>query len=202
MIIGLTGLARSGKDTFFEFAKSFFISNNFNINNIKKYAFADALKMECKDFIFNNSGINVLNPTEDEKKKIRPLLVAYGTHLKRAINPNCWIEKISKNVIDEHNNGNIVFITDVRYPNEAQWIQDQGGSIIHISRINNSSANTEESINDPIIKKMTCLHFSWESFKDGATDPLSMVTSFFNKNFQTERILQHERQATNNEYKK
>jgi hypothetical protein len=179
MIIGLTGLARSGKDSFFNFAKNYLIKNDFKI---KKYAFADALKKECEEFIYNNTGISVFTEDSYEKNLIRPTLVAYGTHLRRMIDPDCWIKKISKSVEEDEKNDHIIFITDVRYPNELEWIKSIGGSIIHISKEGNLCPNAEENNNDPILKKLSSFIFSWEPF-DKNPNAEKSVHHFFEKNF-------------------
>ena len=159
MLVGLCGLARSGKDTFFKFLKKS-CESNFN-----RYAFADELKKECYDFVMTNSGISVYSENEHEKELIRPLLVAYGTHLRRAINPTCWIDRLEPQVNYDLRKGINVVITDVRYENELEWIHKLGGTSIYIETLGNEPRNSEERKHDPKLKLKAKHHFKWR-FKD------------------------------------
>ena len=57
MIIGLTGPAQSGKDSFFELAKEYF--NSFDIR-IKRVALADNLKKDLSSFMQDKFNIDIL----------------------------------------------------------------------------------------------------------------------------------------------
>lgn len=148
-IIGLTGVARSGKDTFFECLKS-----NFSNLRFSRIAFADELKHECNDFLMKNTGISAFTEDPEEKEIIRPFLVTYGTHVRRRLNQNCWIDKIEPKMIKDRLNTDIFVITDVRFPNELTWIKSRGGSVIHIQREKTTAANEEEGKNDPILRDL------------------------------------------------
>ena len=52
-IIGVTGFARSGKDTFYQYT-----SKALNRAKCYRYAFADALKDECDAFLQSNLNIS------------------------------------------------------------------------------------------------------------------------------------------------
>ena len=71
-VIGISGLARSGKDTLFQF-----LSGKLKEDNIssKRLAFADELKEECDDFLKKNIGISAFTEKNSEKEIIRPFLV-------------------------------------------------------------------------------------------------------------------------------
>ena len=114
-IIGISGLARSGKDTLFKF-----LSEKLKINNIssKRLAFADELKEECDDFLKKNIDISAFTEKNEEKEIIRPFLVCYGTKVRRRLNKNCWIDRLSSKL--EATNQDYVFITDVRYEHEIE----------------------------------------------------------------------------------
>ena len=92
MIVGISGLARSGKDTLFKFLSEKL--KNSNISS-KRLAFADELKEECDDFLKKNIGISAFTETNTEKEIIRPFLVCYGTKVRRRLNKNCWIDRLS-----------------------------------------------------------------------------------------------------------
>ena len=156
-IIGIAGVARAGKDTMLES-----LNQIYSDRNIKRVAFADALKQECDGFLMKNTGISAFTDNDSEKSIIRPFLVTYGTHLRRKLNPNCWIEVVFKAINPDCNYA----ITDVRFPNEAQWIKDQGGVLIHVSRSGINPANEDEAMNDPILMSMSNIKVSLKTYKE------------------------------------
>lgn len=179
-IIGISGLARSGKDTLFKFLSEKL--RNSNISS-KRLAFADELKEECDDFLKKNIGISAFTETNAEKEIIRPFLVCYGTKVRRRLDKNCWINRLSNKL--KTINQDYVFITDVRYENEIEWVKSQGGKTIHIERRGNIAPNEEELKNDPILKKRSQYRVKWKNFKE--TDNLyinNKVNSIYNELFQ------------------
>jgi len=130
-LIGLTGLARAGKDSVADLlqAKHGFV----------KYAFAKPLK----------DGVKVMFGLTDDhvyghlKEVIHPLygvsprqmMQWAGTEFGRSlVNPNCWIIRAGQAYdILEHDAYGMV-ISDVRFENEADFIRQRGGMIVHISR--------------------------------------------------------------------
>lgn len=186
MIIGISGVARSGKDTlangFVEIFKKCGIK-------AKRHALADELKKEVKSFLLKNIGIDSFTQNDHDKKIIRPFLVSYGTHLRRELNPNCWIEKLTENLKDD----SLAIISDIRYENEAQWILDQGGFLIHITRLNGQEtippANEEERLNDPILQKKASLCFTWDTINESTKEFLTdYCFAFFETCFNMEDI--------------
>lgn len=129
MIIGLSGYARSGKDTVAAF-----------LPDHQRRAFADILReglLRLNPSIATN--INVQSAVEDygwEKSKdlfpeIRRLLQVLGTDVGRQlIDDDVWVKAATKDI---HQDQSIVF-TDVRFPNEAEAIRALGGQIWRIER--------------------------------------------------------------------
>lgn len=169
-LVGLCGLARSGKDSFYNFSKPILESNN---EQHKRYAFADALKEESDELLSKYVGISAFTEKTSEKEIIRPFLVTYGTHVRRKLNKNCWIEKIHDRVKSTIENGSWVFVTDVRYENEIDWIHSLGGKSIHIHREGNIAPNEEELENDPILKGKSDFLIDWEDFENENMDEVS-----------------------------
>jgi hypothetical protein len=161
MIIGISGLARSGKDSFFEYSKPYLDSIS---RKYTRLAFADALKQETDEFLKTNVGISSFTEKNSEKEIIRPFLVTYGTHIRRKLNQNCWIDKIQDSVIKESQSGKVVFITDVRFENEIDWVHKIGGKSLHIKRFNNIAPNEEELKNDPILRSKSNFNIEWKDF--------------------------------------
>lgn len=52
----------------------------------------------------------------------REMMVAVGNGLRKEVHPNIWINSLSNNLNPKLN----YIITDVRYPNEAKFIEDNG----------------------------------------------------------------------------
>jgi hypothetical protein len=161
-IIGISGLARCGKDSFFNIASSILSSQNIRT---RRFAFADCLKSECNEILEKYTGISAFTEKTSEKEIIRPLLVTYGTHIRRKINPNCWIDKINDEVKSFSING-VSFITDVRFENEIDWVRNIGGKSIHITREGISPPNKEEAENDPILLNKSDIKFTWKNFEE------------------------------------
>ena len=140
MIIGLTGYSRVGKDTVADYLVDAY--------GFKKIAFATALKriVAAANPIL---GFDVRNPgllirlqdafeylNEDQVKALYPeyvrLLKKFGTEGIRANDENFWVRCLQDYLLEYP--GNYV-ITDVRFPNESDYIRfDQGGILWHIDR--------------------------------------------------------------------
>ena len=171
-LIGLTGFARSGKDTFFLRASDYLSLNG---HKAIRFAFADVLKKECDPLLKAHAGISAFTSVPSEKELIRPLLVTYGTGIRRKLNPNCWINEIKNDVSKSLKEGNHVFITDVRFANEARWIQYQGGLIFNIEREGVGPANKEEREQAKLIKMMLNARIKWPTF---GSDKISLCDSY------------------------
>jgi len=165
MIIGISGAARSGKDLLFKL-----LSNNVNKSyNFIKLAFADELKMDLKNILKEKFNIDIFNPSPEEKEIIRPLLVSYGTHLARKIDENYWIKKIDEKInLIEKNEKTLIFITDVRYLNEQNYIRTKFHKSlnIHLTRDGVGPANEEELSNNELLKSNSDIKIEWSNYKD------------------------------------
>jgi len=192
MIIGIAGVARSGKDTL---ANNFIqIFNRLGIK-AKRYALADELKREVGPFLKEKTGLDVFSQDDAVKKMIRPLLVAYGTHIRRALNENCWIDNITPILKEDE----IAIISDIRYKNEADWVQ-KNGFLIHISRLDKDNqlvvpANPEEQANDPLLQAQANMSFVWQTFEGNEANcgPFSLEEyscAIFEQCFNSEEITQ------------
>ncbi len=171
-VVGICGLARCGKDSFFEMCQRQLSGNN--INSVR-FAFADSLKEECNEILEKYVGISAFTEVSKEKEVIRPLLVTYGTHVRRKLNPNCWIDKIQNKVQDNLNNNNIVFITDVRFENEIDWIHGMGGQSVHITREGVKAPNQEELKNNPILMNKSSHKIQWKDFNQESEEYISNI---------------------------
>ena len=176
MIIGLGGLARSGKDTFYDYTSLFFKEKGVSV---KRFAFADELKKEVDSFCVDSYGISAFTDDEKEKEIIRPILVAHGMIRREASEGLYWINKIKNEIKENSYAGKISVITDVRFENEIKEINSMGGKSIHITRENNIAPNQEETENDPKVKSLSLYSFTWEDFNRKDEDyPKDMVFTF------------------------
>ena len=140
-LIGISGFARSGKDTFYQRSKIALEKEDYKAC---RFAFADALKSECNEILSKYTEISAFTENKTEKELIRPLLVTWGTDIRREIDENCWIKKIQSDVESKIREGYYVFITDVRYKNEAQWVTINDGVVVNLTRHDVGPANHEE----------------------------------------------------------
>jgi len=132
--IGLTGVARAGKDTFCqllieELAKKQLVA--------KRFALADKLKKDLESFIFNNYGIDVFYCTPEQKELIREFLVFHGKMKRITSQGTYWTGEL-KPLID-FSDIDVAIVTDLRYAifpkDELNWIKEvMNGTLVHISR--------------------------------------------------------------------
>lgn len=121
VIIGIGGLAQSGKDTLFAE-----ISEKMCPLQIKRFAFADALRHELDSTIQKLYGIDIFKASPEEKGFLRPFLVFHG-ELKRKSNKDYWLEKAKESLKGE---SSVNCCTDVRYENEAEWIKSSPQNLL------------------------------------------------------------------------
>jgi hypothetical protein len=142
MLIGLTGYAGSGKDTF---AKSLKLRGGF-----QRVGFADAVKEMALvlDPLLTVPGANehdlvylsnVVMAYGWERAKqidsVRTYLQVLGTDAVRNIVGNdSWVRAAEAKVIGHLREGRSVVMTDVRFENEAAFIHAYGGKVIKIVR--------------------------------------------------------------------
>lgn len=140
MIIGVAGKKRSGKDTFYTLLKEK-ISSYYTV---KRYAFAD----EVKEYAVNYFHID-RKDIKDENNRF--LLQGIGQMFREEVNENYWINQTMMNIRKSQKNkpGEISVITDVRYINEAQEIQNQeNGFLIKIVNKNTETFDPHISENN------------------------------------------------------
>ena len=169
-VIGLSGVAQSGKDTFC--ASAIRLLKTQDVKAVR-VSFADALKGDVDSFLLDRVGISAFTTDIEEKTLIRDFLVAYGTKLMRQINNRCWIESVEPIIKKNISQDIITIVTDIRYKNEMSWVQEElGGKCMHLTRTlpngNNKAqpANEEEERNDPILKSMADIQLNWATISE------------------------------------
>ena len=127
MIIGLTGKARSGKDTV-----ALYLSKQHNFNH---YWFSKPMKDACK-VIFgwdDRQLYGALKEVIDPVYKVSPrvALQTLGTEWGRnCISSDLWLNRAKAEILKHEN----ITISDCRFDNEAQMILGMGGYIIEVIR--------------------------------------------------------------------
>ena len=181
-IIGISGLARSGKDLFANVAKKI-IETEKNLK-VEKFALAYELKNDLKDLIYEKTGMDVFTEDTREKNIIRPLLVAYGDVMRKLSNGTYWTNKVEQRI--KKSNADVAIITDIRYDiypeDELYWVQRKmNGLLIHITKyemseapskrrvttskpvkIYNAAPNEHEMLNNPKLQAGANYSFEWE----------------------------------------
>lgn len=134
MIIGIGGYARTGKDTFAQFL----VQNH----GFKRIAFADLLKevvYTLNPIVDPIIGFRVNDFVDDygwdyakeNVPEIRRLLQRMGTEAGRELlGEDIWVDAAFRNMEENEN----YCIPDMRFPNEAQRIIDNGGLTVRINR--------------------------------------------------------------------
>lgn len=150
MIIGLAGKKQSGKDTVGQY-----LVDNYGFT---RFAFADKVK-ECVATLLdipleqleqykNNDEVKLVlgvyyNREFDDVFKelsVRDLYKRMGTEVGRNIlDKDLWWRLLEDQV------GEYAVITDVRFPNEYDWILRRGGRMIHMVRPQTEEVDSHES---------------------------------------------------------
>jgi hypothetical protein len=174
-LIGLCGVAGSGKDTFFTIASEILSKNNVNT---LRHSLALQLKKELSPFLKEQLNIDPFTENRDEKTLIRGVMSAWG-QLRRKQTPSYWLNSIEKDF-----DKNVVnFITDVRYENEVDYIHNKGGAVLYIERFDKNMnviapANLDEEMFTMPLKAKSNNTIKWntvEPFNINNTDIHSIV---------------------------
>lgn len=168
MIIGITGKARSGKDTFAKlFAEALFDATGRRFilmayaHELKKRVQKDfdlsyeqlwGNEKEVKDFRYYKmprTSPATVRAAESELPEPywtpREILQAYGQFF-RTIDYDFWVKELFKTIADKEFEN--VIVTDVRHPNEADPIRERGGYIIRLIRENKDKIHGEQHISE------------------------------------------------------
>ena len=131
MIVGLTGKAGTGKDT----AGAALVAKL----NFTRMAFADPIK-EALNAMFGWPPAN----WDDREWKEHPLTgldisprrlaQTLGTEWGRNLNHSFWIVAAESRITQRLSTSTRYVFTDVRFNNEAEWIQSQGGLVVELRR--------------------------------------------------------------------
>lgn len=182
-LYGVSGVARAGKDTFAESLVR--IISDETESNCQIISFADALKSDIDSFLLDRVGISAFTQDTDEKIIIRPLLVAYGMTM-RTLDSLYWVNKVATMIQHNIENNVVSLITDVRFPNEVDFIKNytEDVCVIHLKRICPRGeiippANLEEKENDPVCANLSHVNLTWPTFGPDTEEYDSYIKSNF-----------------------
>ena len=161
--VGISGFARSGKTTMANAMVALF---GLRWNASLVLPLSDTLKAKIDPFLRDSCGISAWTEDEREKKLVRPLFVAYGTHLMRSIDEDYWIKELAKKAKDYLVNNFIVIIPDVRYQNEWNFIKKNGAIHIYVEKTGVFAPNSEEQNNDSFLRDNADIIFVNENQED------------------------------------
>lgn len=129
-LIGVAGLARTGKDTVGQYLTQQY--------NYVRVSLADPIKHYIH--VLNPylaDGRRIVDVVEEigieaakEIEEVRRLYQVFGTDVGRDIDNNMWLNLAGRR-LDQLEKA---VITDVRFPNEAEFVRERGGVVIYIDR--------------------------------------------------------------------
>ena len=87
-IIGLGGVAGSGKDLFYSL-----LSQKVDV---KRFSLADELKRETYEWCMKHYNIDPVNCSREQKEIVRPFLVFHGGQKRNQTSGRYWIKKLNE----------------------------------------------------------------------------------------------------------
>lgn len=167
MLIGLAGVARSGKDTAANMLAAKMV--------LYRHAFADPIKRMLEQ-VFGDNFVHGDREAIDPISGVsyRKLMQTLGTEWGRTICPDLWTrvakakwEWVKEGMPWETELGRIsnlqlgrerlnagMIITDVRFENEAEWIRSEGGIIVHINRPNTEQVGLADHASEQKLERI------------------------------------------------
>ena len=175
MIIGLSGYARSGKDTVAEL-----LVLNYEF---KRMAFADGIRealIALNPILHDGHRLNEIVTmygweVAKAKDEVRRLLQVMGTEVgRKLIHQDVWVWRLFNQIDTDER----IVIPDVRFPNEARMIEERGGEVWRINRHNHGAVNdhvSERALDNHMFKRVV--------YNDGSLDDLADEVFMLMRNF-------------------
>jgi hypothetical protein len=145
MIIGLTGYARSGKDTVANI-----LVNNYGYTRV---AFADKIRdllVEMDPIL--ESGHRLSSTLEEygwdlakAKPEVRRLLQTLGVGARKIFGEGFWVHEAMKTMLNDPRPDMNYVVTDVRFLNEADMVKANKGQIWRVKRVGVGAINSHVS---------------------------------------------------------
>lgn len=134
-IIGLCGYAGAGKDTAAD--AMLLVANRFANAEAARFAFADPMRDMLRalgvPLACMSDRILKERPIPGLGRSYRQLAQTLGTEWGRVCHgEDFWVKALAKRV--DESSARIILISDVRFPNEAEWIKSTGGCLARVNR--------------------------------------------------------------------
>lgn len=175
MILAFGHKARQGKDTAGEAVVEYY-----NQRRDKIMAFTEnwgpkleRLYPEAKLFKFADALYKVCREEYGMTEKDAPLLQRVGEGRRVLYGLNYWIDQLGPQIAAFKG---IAVITDVRYTNEADWVNKQGGHCINVRRLNENSIPYYTNDRDPnFISEIQLDMYNYEFYITAKTGQAALV---------------------------
>ncbi len=168
-LIGITGHALSGKDTFFNLLHK-------TDDRFVRFALADELKEDLADLVSKQFGWDIFNLTSAQKEVVRPIMITYG-QAWRKVDPLHWVKIVEKKIDKLFRENNeiglfdknlyphrIPVCTDIRFVNEFLCFKKKYGEqflLVKVSRDGAPEPPEEEKKNQPCVDVYVDHFISW-----------------------------------------
>jgi hypothetical protein len=159
LLIGLGNRARQGKDYVGKYMAEVITSPL----DVRLYSFAKLLKEYCRDH--HNELLpkwQLAHQTQqtpvhknDPIYGCSAILQWWGSDVVRKATPNHWVDSLKE--ILEIDKPDIAIVTDVRFPNEAEFIKENGGVLVQVIRRNEDGTQYLDPGRDPNHSSETAL---------------------------------------------
>ena len=173
--IGISGSARSGKDTLCRALIRKFKKMNKKVERLS--IAGDLIKKDLNSLIKNVAGIDTFTENTEEKEMIRPLLVEYGKILRKKTKGRYFLDNF------EEKPDTIHIIPDIRYceyeKDEIYWLKNEkNGFLIYLERENIKPANETEEKNNKIIKTIADTCIFWNSLNENDSEDIKKIDEY------------------------
>ena len=159
ILLGISGKKRSGKNTVASYVK--LLTNQ----TVEEFAFAQDLKLELAAML----KVKVTD-IEAQKDLYRPLLQALGVYRRQFNGADYWINKCFRRILVS--NAEVCIITDVRFLNELQAIEQAEGTVVRVTRGYSTDRHQSET-------ELDDYGFQYVIPNEGSLDQLLGVTKVF-----------------------
>lgn len=166
-ILGLSGVASSGKDTFFSL-----LSQKLPF---QRFALADELKILLRDDLIKKYNIDILDCSREQKNLVRNELVLFAKQKRLESFGKFWTNILTNKILESEHQ--YICITDIRHNyfinDEVFWLKNiLGGRLIDVSSYNPNTGiftqppNEEEAFHYPKVKEAADYFVMWPKVND------------------------------------
>ena len=96
-------------------------------------------KLEPTDLYWEDMPVYGGHITKSGRMSVRDLLQHFGTDIGRQMYKNVWCNALYNEILTLDPMPVILFIDDVRFVNECEWVKDKHGKVVRLTRVIDSS---------------------------------------------------------------